>query len=1006
MLSIAPTLTIDGTDGYVNYKQGDSVTITYTAVDPDSPATVDFFINTNYAVDDNAIPIATGISKDAPGQVTVDTSSLQPGLYYVYGCITDSDGTSEPNYTSWPSVMVLAPADNAPTSHVMLNTSMGSILLDLDRQDTPISVANFLTYVNSDFFNNLIFDRVSTTDHVIQSGGFDDQMNQMPTNIGIPNENSTLGAESLQNLRGTIGMYLADSTDAATSRFYINTADNPSLDYVSADEPGYCVFGHVVSGMDVVDAISAVPTEASGDTASEVPVTPIYIQSVIADRADMQVFIGDTQLLSDSLSAVAWSGTGDDMTFTITNDGALPMTLGNVTLAYNSGFVVTQQPAASVAAGGSTTFTISKAAGVYATRSADVSFTSDAAEGGTFSFSLGRVPSFRAGPDVSVAKDSGPQFLDYWASNILWGTDDSNSTLSFETTNDNEAMFAEQPEVTPDGTLTFTPADGASGTAQVTVILDEVGEDWTIQSQPRTFTITLNAVNVAPSFTAGDDQTASEGDGPQSVPDWATDISAGPSESGQTLTFLVTNDNNGLFSEQPAVSADGTLTYTSAPGARGVAHVTVTLMDDGGTANGGADTSAPQTFTITINAASGTPTADPQNVAMTDSGVVDGVLTGQDAETPDQLTYVLVTGPQHGTVTLTGDGFHYDIDASYNGSDSFTFAVVDAGDGVNPGLMSDPATVTITGGRSVSFDARGHATFVDSAGKNGTATLKRGTGSLFINTDGTIGRVFLSGTTDKSTLTISATRKARVAVLGIDAQGPLASITGKYADLQGDVKLGAATSIKTAAKLTFGTIGDALIDSAMPVKSITAASWLDSDEDIDLLAPSVGSVSIKGDLQIDAWVEGAVGKIKAANLTQSGLDIGGTLGSLTVAGWVDSSTVSAGGNVSSVKVGASRDSDYGSGVSYVLLRDQHHVQAGDADNVPTGTIKTFTVKGIRGPVADFFVNSTISAAMGTVTVTNWDGVEGLYAPAGKVKKVTLKNTFKPAHVFGQFTHPV
>src|SRR4029077_13284360 len=113
--------------------------------------------------------------------------------------------------------------------------------------------------------------------------------------------------------------------------------------------------------------------------------------------------------------------------------------------------------------------------------------------------------------------------------------------------------------------------------------------------------ITVTPVNDAPSFTKGSDRTVDEDAGLQTVAGWATAISAGPGES-QTLTFAVTgNDNGALFASGPAISPAGTLTYTPAANASGTATITLELNDDGGTANGGVDTSAPQQFTITVN---------------------------------------------------------------------------------------------------------------------------------------------------------------------------------------------------------------------------------------------------------------------------------------------------------------------------------------------------------------------------------------------------------------------
>src|SRR5213078_1198843 len=123
--------------------------------------------------------------------------------------------------------------------------------------------------------------------------------------------------------------------------------------------------------------------------------------------------------------------------------------------------------------------------------------------------------------------------------------------------------------------------------------------------ESKTFLLTVNPVNDAPSFTKGPDQTPNEDASAQTVNNWATSISAGgPDELGQTLTFQITgNTNAGLFSAGPAISSTGTLTYTPANNVAGTAQITVNLKDNGGTANGGVDTSANQTFNITVTSA-------------------------------------------------------------------------------------------------------------------------------------------------------------------------------------------------------------------------------------------------------------------------------------------------------------------------------------------------------------------------------------------------------------------
>jgi len=151
----------------------------------------------------------------------------------------------------------------------------------------------------------------------------------------------------------------------------------------------------------------------------------------------------------------------------------------------------------------------------------------------------------------------------------------------------------------------FTPSANFNGAAGFSYTVRDNGTTNGV-ADPKTgigsVSFNITAVNDAPSFTKGPDQIVLPNPGAQTVNNWATSISAGPAdESGQALNFIVTNDNNPLFSAQPAVSASGTLTYTPAVGQTGLANVSVSLHDNGGTANGGVDTSAVQMFTINVS---------------------------------------------------------------------------------------------------------------------------------------------------------------------------------------------------------------------------------------------------------------------------------------------------------------------------------------------------------------------------------------------------------------------
>ena len=221
-------------------------------------------------------------------------------------------------------------------------------------------------------------------------------------------------------------------------------------------------------------------------------------------------------------------------------------------------------------------------------------------------------PAFTKGNDETTDEDAGPRTAPGWATGVTAGPNEPGQGVTFQVTTDNDPLFAVPPAVAADGTLTYTPAADAFGSATVTVTLTDDGGTaggGINASGPQTFTITVDPVNDAPAFTAGPDQSAVEGSGEQTVTGWATGLSAGPAnEAGQALTFHATTDNDALFSVRPQIAADGTLTYTPTAAAVGTATVTVTVSDAGGTANGGVDTSPPQTFTISLDPLNDAPT--------------------------------------------------------------------------------------------------------------------------------------------------------------------------------------------------------------------------------------------------------------------------------------------------------------------------------------------------------------------------------------------------------------
>ena len=173
-----------------------------------------------------------------------------------------------------PVIIKKAPAKAGPV--VIIETSMGVIKAELWADTAPLTVENFLAYADAKHFDGLIFHRV-IQGFMIQGGGFDPAMKEKPTRDPIKNE---AGGDK-KNDRGTLAMARTSVIDSATSQFYINLVDNHGLNH--RDETfrgfGYCAFGKVIEGMDVVDKIGAVPV---GNTAgrANVPSTPVLIKSI------------------------------------------------------------------------------------------------------------------------------------------------------------------------------------------------------------------------------------------------------------------------------------------------------------------------------------------------------------------------------------------------------------------------------------------------------------------------------------------------------------------------------------------------------------------------------------------------------------------------------------------------------------------------------------------------------------------------------------------------------
>jgi peptidyl-prolyl cis-trans isomerase A (cyclophilin A) len=159
---------------------------------------------------------------------------------------------------------------------VKLTTTAGDIVIEVYPDKAPKTAENFLRYVRDHHYDGTIFHRVIDR-FMIQGGGFDRNFSEKKTRAPVVNEAREASAKGLKNERGTVAMARTSDPDSATAQFFINVADNASLD-PKPGNPGYTVFGRVVSGMDVVDRIKGVQTGHVG-MYDDVPITPVVITS-------------------------------------------------------------------------------------------------------------------------------------------------------------------------------------------------------------------------------------------------------------------------------------------------------------------------------------------------------------------------------------------------------------------------------------------------------------------------------------------------------------------------------------------------------------------------------------------------------------------------------------------------------------------------------------------------------------------------------------------------------
>ena len=315
--------------------------------------------------------------------------------------------------------------------------------------------------------------------------------------------------------------------------------------------------------------------------------------------------------------------------------------------------------------------------------------------------SVNDAPDYTSISPPVVNEDAGPQSTGACVAFDPGPPDEAGqSVLAYAVSNlSNPGLFAVAPSIDTAGQLTYTPADDANGTCTFDVTVQDDGgtANGGVDTSPsQQFAIDVLPVNDAPDFTAVDPPTVSEDAGAQTLTSWATGFDPGPAnEAGQTvLAYAVSNVSNpGLFAVAPAVDASGNLTYTPADDANGICTFDVTVQDDGGTANGGVDTSATQNFTINVNAVNDDPVLGAVGNKTPDEGALLAfTLTSTDVDT-GAPQYTMTGAPAAATLDINTGAFGWTPGWDEGGNVyNVTFTVSDGAGGSD----SEAITITVT----------------------------------------------------------------------------------------------------------------------------------------------------------------------------------------------------------------------------------------------------------------------------------------------------------------------
>ena len=477
----------------------------------------------------------------------------------------------------------------------------------------------------------------------------------------------------------------------------------------------------------------------------------------------------------------------------------------------------------------------------------------------------------------------------------LTATDPDGEPLTFEIvdTPTNGALGTLNPTGNDTATITYTPNADYFGNDSFTFRVT----DGVLFSTPATISITVDAVNDIPSFTPGSDVVVNEDSGPQREPlprllPWASNLSAGPAnESSQVLSFNITNNTNpGLFSALPTVDGtSGDLSFTPAADLFGSATITLVLMDDGGVLNGGVDTTAPVSFTITVVSVNDVPTANNDTFTVDEDSVAQSLdVLANDSPAPDSgetLTITVVGTPdQGGSVVIAGAGtsLSYTPAGDFFGVESFDYTISDGNGGVATAMVTvtvnnvnDPVTANNDGAYAtdedtiLTADPARNVLNNDLAPDGGLVVQAASIGSalgatITLNPDGT----FIYDPT------ISATLQAL-------AQGAMMTDSFDYTaeDTDGDTAVGTVTIDVTGVNDPVVTTADSYTtdeETALPVDA--GRNLLDNDDAPDggLVVSASDATSAQG-IAVTVMADGTFAYDQTGSGTFQALDDGESL---------------------------------------------------------------------------------------------------------------------------------